>query len=1396
MSTSPRYADYFVIDKDYFPCVDENAIKNAAPDFWTKYYPHDTFIDLLKKFEKILGRSNIKSLWIEGAYGTGKSYAAYTLKRILEVSCDELTAYFKEHQEQQTHLTNDLLNKYLGHKKNGKIITAFRYASGSIYSTQDFLLAVQQSIQKALKDAGVKNHGEGTLKEAILRWLSNSINKNYFNDLLKTPDYSTLFSGQTADEIITELNKLQKDTSELVRNILKLASDNGITAMKIDTEIVKQWITNIIQENELKAIVFIWDEFNDFFRNNRNSLSDFQSLVSLCQSKPFYFVLITHETGAIFSDGDKDGRKIFDRFERCEISLPTNIAFDLIAAAIKKKPANKKDWNKYADDLNDRVSEAQEMIAKTEGITNNALQRIIPITPTAALLLKHIASAFASNQRSIFDFIKNVNTDDLQAFQWFIQNRGPLDEHQLLTIDHLWNFFYEKGKENLSSDIRSILSVYSRFADKLLKEQQRVLKTLLMMEAIGLRLGIQFSGGKESFFHRTEKNVAAVFEGTELDHNRAITIASRLVDEGILYNQPFGIGSKTQFSVASIGGDEVKIKEKADEIRANLKTADLIQQAKLNEDLLPLTSSQKQRFQWTATTLDRFSTDIKQVRNIANETYKMQILLCFAKDEKERNAFQSKIKEAVQQDENKNVIILDATHVDFNDNVNDYINFLAQSDYYRSSNHQLANDYDNRVHKILKDWKDRIVQSQFRIYCAAWLTLPEQLQAGKHCANVNAVIDELKSIVKKKYGCSFDDADVPESVWRQTNFKSGAKCGLEQLTAQVFKGLEDKILGTVWKQDNYWEKSPTSAISKIKISLDKLITEQFKKKGNISVREILIHLQEEKFGFFPCGLYSFLTGFLLKEYGTDQYRFSDGNTGGSMTVDKLAEMLELGIKNIFNPDSKYRDYFLVSQTEEERAFFKLLNEVFDISSDTCPTPELAVNVLSNRLKNLKFPLWTLHYIDTSGLGDYIDKFADLVSTQNDTLKLVDSIGKKVKNNPQDIKMFKKLVTTKNITSGMENFLKQFENGRLLDLAKEIDAKDYLYDIANQFDASEALWLWDKNAGEERIRDLIVDYQFIAHSNQIVSRSNSLHGCRQMWKEKINSLKLSQKAIIRLAEQELNTVLQLLDDVFIKDNFDKTTRGKLFSELEKKTALLQDFFNNQSIFFSKVCYKELAGVSENEITEIMSTLPINCFHLEREQYHQLVDGKVKEYLRTQAKAKLRQLWKAKTNTASPQHWSEQYITPILCMLSDKDYEDGKRAFNTINVNNPTSDEIEFAMKFISKPTLMKDLDNDEKRDVCFTKYIIKEFSPILTDVEKVRKLLYEQNKSVYEWFPRPVNIENILKKAALTDYNKNGHKKAMQVIDDMEPDKLKKYLKKLIVDNMTVGIEIIASKGAK
>ena len=52
---------------------------------------------LLEKTHIVLSGKDPRSLWVEGAYGTGKSHAALTVKSLLEASDDEVRAYFDDY---------------------------------------------------------------------------------------------------------------------------------------------------------------------------------------------------------------------------------------------------------------------------------------------------------------------------------------------------------------------------------------------------------------------------------------------------------------------------------------------------------------------------------------------------------------------------------------------------------------------------------------------------------------------------------------------------------------------------------------------------------------------------------------------------------------------------------------------------------------------------------------------------------------------------------------------------------------------------------------------------------------------------------------------------------------------------------------------------------------------------------------------------------------------------------------------------------------------------------------------------------------------------------------------------------------------------------------------------
>ena len=64
------YRNYFNIDPEYFPAVNE-AVINKNPDMWKKFYPHATFVKLIKDTVSVLRREQKRSIWVEGAYGTG-----------------------------------------------------------------------------------------------------------------------------------------------------------------------------------------------------------------------------------------------------------------------------------------------------------------------------------------------------------------------------------------------------------------------------------------------------------------------------------------------------------------------------------------------------------------------------------------------------------------------------------------------------------------------------------------------------------------------------------------------------------------------------------------------------------------------------------------------------------------------------------------------------------------------------------------------------------------------------------------------------------------------------------------------------------------------------------------------------------------------------------------------------------------------------------------------------------------------------------------------------------------------------------------------------------------------------------------------------------------------------
>ena len=383
----------------------------------------------------------------------------------------------------------------------------------------------------------VQYKGENSLKESVISWLEDDIHARMIDSLLERPKWQSTFSQSTAEEIINTLKK-SSDVSSLMDNIFSLAAAEGITALNLTSDSLRNWIIDIIQKNNIK-IVFVWDEFSDYFRQNGDSLGEFQKLVSICQEAPFYLMIVTHPLSSLtqkyasVNDKTNPWTVVQQRFDKVEITLPDNIAFELIGHAFDVKPAAVDSWKKMTDDLNADDANARAAVIKAANIKSEAIMReILPLHPMAALVLKNIASAFQSNQRSMFDFIKTPKNLEVKAFQWFIQNTCPIDDRPFLTVDMLWDFFYEKGKDYLTPDIRLILDTFPQ-QKQLTEKEKIVLKAILIMQSIDLRLG-----GSLPILKPTDQNISYVFEGDQELQIECKGLAKGLVSKGILIENP------------------------------------------------------------------------------------------------------------------------------------------------------------------------------------------------------------------------------------------------------------------------------------------------------------------------------------------------------------------------------------------------------------------------------------------------------------------------------------------------------------------------------------------------------------------------------------------------------------------------------------------------------------------------------------------------------------------------------------------------------------------------------------------------------------------------------------------------------------------------------------------
>lgn len=1394
MSEVNKYSEYFTIDENYFPQINDSSIRTGErndPDFWMRTYPHKTFIKMLKDLEHILSRTKKGSLWIEGAYGSGKSQCAYALRRILEAPEEKLHDYWSKYDVlNEKH--GDLLSKLCGHKSRQKTVVAYRYSSSEIGDNKDLYFAIQESVKKALEDAGIEYLGEATLKNSIIAWLENEINKEYFDQLLSRK-YSLTFAQSSANEIITAL-KRQGEVSELVRNILRVARKEGIIAFDLTVESLCSWLVDVIEKNNIR-LVFIWDEFSEYFNKNKGSLTGFQKLVELVDQTPFYFIIVTHQIMAMINLLGQEGKKLRDRFVEVEIELPDNVAFELIGDALKVRSTARKVWDAKADDLNDRLYNSRKEVANAAKITDSkTIKKIMPIHPMAALVLKHISESFASNQRSMFDFVKTTGDDDVQAFQWFVKTHGPDDEFPLLTINMLWNFFYEKGRNNLPLKIQGILDSYEKKQRDLYEKKQGnlqesekiVLKTILIMQALDAH-----KFGDVKLFQATEKNLALAFEGIRAyEGSAAVNIAKSLERKGVVLRKR--VDKETEvFAVELSSVDSNKLEELKGKVLKEATTERLIGDGEIDAALaLPISlslrfESDPNSGRVTTVGKDNFIKTLNKIRG-QSPSWKFDVLMVCAKDSAEASDCRRRIQDEAIKPENAEVVFIDATALVLDDDqFKEYVEYSATAVFYQGNDNDASREYVSKAKGILNVWNNSFEKGNFKVWFNGKETQIKTRQ-GLH--------NYLQELVKNKYPFAFEfRPNLVGNHLKLTQAFKSVLCGIRRKTEGVIVRLEEKLFPSdVWESSSeYWKEQPDLDISIIKIELDSFIKAEFDKTGQVSINAIW-DLLEEKYGFARCNLYAFLVGFLLREYGLESSGLRYADTLGAqepITPDILAEAVGNYITGKSDKETR-----IVMQTEEERAFYNLAVEAWNAPSN-CSSPAQAANAVSALLNKREFPLQWLEGIISDDLYKVALMFVELNKLRGDQqLNAAREIGKIAMVRPTLGADLKQALVKDAFLAGANAYLQRFDNGKLWELAGKIRVQEnILADVSKRFKI-EYQSLWDVETQNDEIRKLEVEYAFIFETNKILNvDAASLRKALENLKETIRWSQFSYetlKARTNVPEEFFDFLLKICNGEEILPEI----LEEMLPVMRKNNNEIRELFNAGTELFKEV-YAPYLQDFDDEAIEVIRNNSTGMFEKSSRECNRLVEQAARSVEDKKLKKRLADLWKQKTDgSSSPSEWSNRSQTPILCLVDDSEFDKAKRVFEIVNrIDSSNKDDLQHAIDYLQESNVFDRMNDSAVCREAFKRRIFKTPSAMkLLTYEDVLEELKDSGISAYNWYPNP-EIERRIERLVEKRYDQKGRTRVLAIIDKMDGAKLKEYLKRLIRDNSTVGLEILATE---
>jgi hypothetical protein len=1317
------YADYLRFRTDLVDVYSQEVDK-SSPHRWQAFIPHQDLHTLLTKLMDSLerrGPDQQKSLWLYGAYGTGKTFATFVLKHLLEDPLEEVERYLTRHD-----LTRAMWPRLRALRERGPFLIITRSSTANIDSALKLMVAIQEGVQVGLTAQGYSHGFAGACRDEVLRYLTDPNTTFDWERAFQKYRWQFFPHFDHPQEVINAIS--QRDTAALLAVAQVLQQERAI--LLDDPASLKRGLQEIISRNNLQGIVFIWDEFTDFFIHNP-TLSGLQELAHATFEMPFYLLLVTHKSPEGVYGDQETMTRLLERFHAIHFRLQPVTAYRLAGNALEVRPERREEWERKKETLWEQVRMMAAHLFDQESHLQD-FAALVPMHPYSAFLLSTIAGSFSSSQRTLFRFLKS---DSPGGFARFLREYPQGDTWYWLTPDLLWDYFFgeEAGETELTERVRTAVNFCRSRLPQLEDEPEasRLFKGIMLFLALSHEMR-----GEDPRLRAQRRNLALAFQGS-LQEERLIELEQVLKDKEYIHV----LGEdQVEYTIPLININQRRLQE----IKQNLESSERFEQRIRESE--ELGRAVRERLQVSEVASKRVvmvvvgAEELRRRReNVqpALKPYQIGIVAVAGLTEGQLQEAERLAAQCARQSERVAYLVLNPPFQERRWEI--WKEQLAYQRYCEEiGDQQNAQIYRQRRESDYREWLENLRINRHKLFFAG-----EPIS----CHGTEGFKRQIEKLIGQVYSAGPEKISTLGTLYTANygvgTFKIGL--GVNPNITRQFQGLMETL--------GRFSGNPDSvpALRQLKAEITKFFQDGREKR----LADLWLALQEPPYGLFPAPITAVLLGFLTKDICEGHY-WSDGTTDFALNRDKMADLL----LKVVREQRGHGDIVIRKITPVAEKFCRFVKAVFNLPQSEGNYPEELKRVLRDRIQALGYPLWGLAYLrNKSEYSLYLHLLQCFLkdsekASQGITLneaeleaKARQAIKKWVEGQ-RDTYTFEEIlatinllsesepvreavrqtITPENLARGMEEFLAPHHPELAQALAAHNLSAAWVVQNLRAL-LQEEVWLWEEEVVRSKLPEVYADLLLLAGVNRLCGLADqdlqaALDKCKRDW--------LSQKTKIPLrffcpwkeavGKQEEGEIYQFLEVVMTGQRLSPDERARLGRALEQSyLRVREDLAEQAQVLAHWMNHQGGQSLSVAEAQRILAEFPNRALETDDFKIQQEVLTRWERLRHRQLIQEIKELWQNATGTDSPAAWSRQQRLPIGWVLTGAHWQELARDFERLE---ELSDHIlqkyrDLIRERVGELAALEDIHGARQK---FVNMILPKYQAILRDEEKLEQLL--------------------------------------------------------------------------